>query len=220
MLVTIKLGGSIAFPEGPDLGLIEDFSKKVKKLVSGGCDVAVVVGAGSISRTYTKKLRPHMNEAFLDEIGIELARLNAKIIAKSLGGKYVTTLIDAMETVEEHLIPVMGGLTPGQSTDAVAAVVAEYLEADALLVLTNVDGIYDKDPKKYPDAKKMDRMDFGELRKICETLEYSASDYPVFDFVAAKTVSRSKIKTVVCNGSKVKDFRDAMAGKFGTVIDK
>lgn len=220
MLVTIKLGGSIAFPEGPDLELINEFSRKIKKLVSTGYDVAVVVGAGSISRTYTKRLRPQMNEAFLDEVGIELARLNAKIIAKALGGKYVTTLTEAMETVEEHLIPVMGGLTPGQSTDAVAAVVAEYLEADVLIVLTNVDGIYDKDPRKHADAKKIDRMDFGELRKICETLEYSASDYPVFDFVAAKTVSRSEIKTVVCNGSKVKDFKDAMSGKAGTVIDK
>lgn len=220
MLVTIKLGGSIAFPEGPDMCLIGDFSRKVKKLVSAGYDVAVVVGAGSVSRTYTKKLRPQMNEAFLDEIGIELARLNAKIIARSLGGKYVTTLTAAMETVEEHLIPVMGGLTPGQSTDAVAAVVAEYLEADVLIVLTNVDGIYDRDPRKYPDAKKMDRMDFTELRKICETLEYSASDYPVFDFVAAKTVSRSEIRTVVCNGSKIRNFKEAISGKVGTVIDK
>lgn len=218
MLVTIKLGGSIAFPDGPDLGFIEDFSRKVKKLTKTA-DVAVVVGAGSISRTYTKRLRSRMNEAFLDELGIELARLNAKIIAKFLVGKYVQTLREAMETVEERLIPVMGGLTPGQSTDAVAAVVAEYLEADALLVLTNVDGIYDKDPEKHPDAKKMGRMGFRELQRICESLEYSASDYPVFDFVAAKIVSRSKIRTVVCNGRNVREFKDVLAGKLGTVIE-
>lgn len=218
MLVTIKLGGSIAFPDGPDLGLVEDFSRKVKKLAKA-IDVAVVVGAGSISRTYTRKLRPKMNEAFLDELGIELARLNAKIIAKALGGKYVQTLREAMETVEEHLIPVMGGLTPGQSTDAVAAVVAEYLEADALLVLTNVDGIYDKDPLKHPDAARLGKMGFRELQRICESLEYSASDYPVFDFVAAKIVSRSKIRTVVCNGRKIRDFKDVLAGKLGTVIE-
>ena len=215
MLVVFKLGGSIAFPGKPDAEYIVKFAEKVKGL---GCRLAIVVGAGAISRDYVNELRKHsMNEAFLDEVGIEIARLNARVVAKFVSGKYVETLEHARETVEEGLIPVMGGLIPGQSTDAAAAVLAEYLEADQLVVLTDVDGIYDKDPKKHRDAKIVKKLSFDELKKICEHLEYRASDYPVFDFVAAKIVSRSRIRTVVCNGRKLELDR-AVHGKAGTVI--
>lgn len=222
MLVVLKLGGSIAFPGAPDVDFIESFAGMVKKALAGGKNrIAIVVGAGSVSRDYTSKLRDRdgMNEAFLDELGIDIARVNASIISKFVKGKYVETLRDAGETIEEGLIPVMGGLIPGQSTDAVAAVLAEYLDADRLVVLTNVDGIFTDDPKKKDSkAHLINALSFDELRRTCENLEYRASDYPVFDFVAAKIVARSRIKTHVANGRKVKDLSDVLGGRIGTTI--
>ena len=222
MLVVLKLGGSIAFPGKPDVDFIESFARIVKKMMAGGKNrVAIVVGAGEVSRNYTSELRTRdgMNEAFLDELGIDIARVNARIISKFVKGKYVETLRDAGETIEEGLIPVMGGLIPGQSTDAVAAVLAEYLEADRLIVLTNVDGIFTDDPKKKDNkAHLIKALSFDELRKTCENLEYKASDYPVFDFVAAKIVARSKIKTHVANGRKVSDLAEVLDESIGTTI--
>jgi len=226
MLVVLKLGGSVAFPGRPDVDFIESFAKTVDKAMKeGGHRIAIVVGAGAVSRGYTSPLRGRagMNEAFLDELGIDIARVNARIISKFVKGKYVETLRDAGETIEEGLIPVMGGLIPGQSTDAVAAVLAEYLEADRLVVLTNVDGIFTDDPKKEKDTKKKEAhliktLSFDELRKTCENLEYKASDYPVFDFVAAKIVARSRIKTHVANGKNVKNLSEVLDERIGTTI--
>lgn len=223
MIAVLKLGGSLAFPGKPDVEFIKGFAKKVKKAVAyGKLRIGIVVGAGRLSREYTDQLRGNaqMNEAFLDELGINIARINARVVAKFVGGKYTETLREAGEAVEEGLIPVMGGLIPGQSTDAVAAVLAEYLGAEKLVVLTNVDGIYTEDPNgKGNNARLIKRLSFSELRKTCENLEYKASDYPVFDFVAAKIVARSKITTRVVNGRKVKALRDVLLnGNLGTVI--
>jgi uridylate kinase len=224
MLVVLKLGGSVAFPGRPDVDFIESFAKTVgKAMKEGGHRIAIVVGAGAVSRGYTSPLRGRagMNEAFLDELGIDIARVNARIISKFVKGKYVETLREAGETIEEGLIPVMGGLIPGQSTDAVAAVLAEYLEADRLVVLTNVDGIFTDDPKKKEGKKEahlIKTLSFDELRKTCENLEYKASDYPVFDFVAAKIVARSRIKTHVANGKNVKNLSEVLDERIGTTI--
>ena len=207
------------------MDFIESFAKTVDKAMKEEKHrIAIVVGAGAVSRGYTSPLRGRagMNEAFLDELGIDIARVNARIISKFVKGKYVETLREAGETVEEGLIPVMGGLIPGQSTDAVAAVLAEYLEADRLVVLTNVDGIFTDDPKKEGDTKKkahlIKTLSFDELRKTCENLEYKASDYPVFDFVAAKIVARSRIKTHVANGKNVKTLSEVLDERIGTTI--
>lgn len=196
-LTVVKLGGSIAFPSKPDMKVLDSFAKQFRAI---GGQKAVVVGGGAAARTYVTALRGRCNEAFLDEVGILVANLNARIVAELIDGVFVKNLEEARRAVIGGKIPVLGGLTPGHSTDAVAALLAERLNASQLFVLTDVNGIYDSDPKKNPKAKLLKSITFAELSRLCSTLDYAAANYPVFDPIAAKIVARSKIPTIICNG--------------------
>lgn len=216
-MVVLKVGGSVAFPGKPDPEAIGKVVSYVNQLKSQGKRVAVVIGGGKLVREYVSALRGSgINEAFLDELGILIGRLNARVVAKMADGRFVETLEQARYVSEEGLVPFMGGMIPGQSHDAVAAVVAEYLEAEHLYILTDVGGVYDKDPKAFPDAKLLPKLSFSEMIHICEGLESKAGNYPIFDFVAAKVISRSRIRTTIC---KFADLTLAAEGKAGTLVD-
>jgi len=127
----------------------------------------------------------------------------------------------ARDGAEPHSgkIAVMGGVNPGYTTDTVAAILAEYLNADLLLNVTSVDGIYDADPRKYPNARKYDKLSPKELIALTMKEELKAGSRIVIDPVAAKIIERSGIKTIVINGSNPQNIVDAVHGKLqGTEI--
>lgn len=216
--VVIKAGGSVLFPGKPNPEAIGRLVGYVDRFRNEGKQIAIVVGGGKLVREYVSELRKAgINEAFLDELGILIGRLNARVVGKLVArGRFVETLEQARYVVQEGLVPVMGGLIPGQSHDAVAAVVAEYLEADQLYILTDVGGVYDMDPKKEKGAKLLPKLTFAEMIKICEGLESKAGNYPIFDFVAAKVISRSRIRTTICG---FEDLEKGIEGKAGTTVD-
>ncbi|MFZ3382511.1 MAG: UMP kinase, partial [Candidatus Methanoperedens sp.] len=116
-------------------------------------------------------------------------------------------------------IIVMGGVTPGQTTDAVSAVLAEYVGADMLINATSIDGVYTSDPKKNTDAKKFETMTPHQLIEIVMKTEMVAGANSPFDLLAAKIIERSNIKTIVLNGENPQNIIDAVNGKYnGTVI--
>jgi len=113
----------------------------------------------------------------------------------------------------------MGGVTSGQTTDAVSAVLAEYVGADILINATAIDGVYTADPKKNKDAKKFDSMTPKQLIEIIMKTEMVAGANAPVDLLAAKIIERSNIKTIVLNGEDPKNIVDAAGGKYkGTVI--
>lgn len=104
----------------------------------------------------------------------------------------------------------MGGVSPGYTTDAVAAILAEYLNADLLVDATSVDGVYDADPRKNPGAKKYERLTAKELVALTGKEELKAGSRIVIDPVAAKIIERSGIKTVVLDGREPRNISDAV----------
>jgi uridylate kinase len=112
----------------------------------------------------------------------------------------------------------MGGLIPGQSTNAVAAVAAETVGADFLFNATNVDGVYDRDPSK-AGAKKLDSVTVDELNEILSGGGTRAGEYKLFDPVAIRVVGRSKIPTIIFDGQEPENLTRAIKGeKIGTRI--
>ncbi len=212
----IKVGGSLLFPGKPDISLIKKMASQIDNLGK----TAVVVGAGRILRdSYLSTLRGSgLDREFLDTVGILIAQINARIFSKFLkNGIYAETLADAKAALASGKTPVMGGLKPRQSTDAVASQLAEAIKASTLLVLTDVDGIYDKDPNENPDAKKFDKMTFSQLVDLTAKLSAQPGNYPVFDAVAAETVARAKIKTIIGNG-RTQTLASLLSGKAATVV--
>ncbi|MGH2638132.1 MAG: UMP kinase, partial [Rhabdochlamydiaceae bacterium] len=155
------------------------------------------------------------DQASLDEIGIGVSRLNALVLAKGLGTLAVSfvpkTLDGVVEAFEVANIGknavVLGGLHPGQSTNAVGALVSEKLRAQMFVNATDVDGVYDKDPKKHPDARRIEKVTPRELATLLNSESMKAGGYDLMDPIALKLIERSKIQTRIirCEAEVISD---------------
>ena len=178
----------------------------------------VVVGGGRIARYYIKMGRElGADETYLDDVGIAVTRLNARMLVTALGGDAYHAVAEdfdeALSASKSHAVVVMGGTHPGQTTDAVAAMLAERARAARLVNATNVDGVYTADPRKDPKAKRFEVMTFGRLVEICSKVGDGAGRNVVFDPLGARIVARSKIRTIVVNGRDLASLENAILGK-------
>jgi len=109
---------------------------------------------------------------------------------------------------------------PGITTDAVAALVSERVKADLLIKGTDQEGIYTKDPRKYMDAVKLDRLSFDELSEVFSESKHKAGLHQIVDPEAIKVLKRERVKLVVVNGFKSENILAAVQGeKVGTVVE-
>ena len=164
----------------------------------------IVAGGGKIARYFISHARSSgADESTLDELGIEISRLNAKLLIYALKGKAYphppTTLPEVKNAVDSGLIVVAGGLHPGQSTNGTDALIAENIQAEEFLYASDVDGIYDSDPNKNKKAKKFARIDIKDLRSLLVREDSMAGGYDLMDIVALKVIDRSKNRTKIIN---------------------
>ncbi len=205
MLIVLSVGGSILAKK-----LIPDSFQKYAdalKELSSEHEIIVVTGGGAAARDYISVARSTgANEVECDYIGIDITRLNAKLLIHALGdAAYPEPPKDyreAREALCSEKIVVMGGVIPGQTTDAVGAILTEYLDADLLVIPTAVDGVYSADPRKDPEAVKYDIMTAKELVNTVMANEMKAGSKSPVDPLAAKIIERCRIETIVMDGSE------------------
>ena len=224
MRVVLRIGGSVV-ASPVNIELIREYVELLKNLRINHHEIAAVVGGGKLAREFIAVAKDlELNEQSQDDIAISVSRLYAQLFVKNLGdegcGKVVTTLNKAVECLHEGKIIVMGGLKPGITTDAVAALVAERINADLLVKGTDQDGIYDKDPRKHKDATKLDHLSLSDLSKILELDKHEAGMHQIIDPVAIEVLTRRRIKLVVVNGFNPENVLAAVNGEnVGTTID-
>lgn len=204
MLVVISVGGSILAKDlNPDSFISYanalDALAKEHRLV-------VVTGGGVAARDYINVARSvGANEVACDFIGIEVTRLNAQLLISALGDNAFPepprTYKEAEAALTSGKIVVMGGVIPGQTTDAVSAILAEYMGADLMIIATSVDGVYSADSTTNPDAVKFEKMTAKELVNIVMSTEMKAGSKSPVDPLAAKIIERCKIETIVMDGN-------------------
>jgi len=213
---------------GDDLRVedIREIAKALISLLKKDFVVIATVGGGGRARNYIKIAKElGASEIMCDMIGIDVTRINARLLIAALGSyahpEPIDSYGDAINIADRGKIVVMCGNHPGHTTDAVAATMAEYCNADLLIVLTPVGGIYDKDPEKFKDAKKLDRISFKDLAKFAiEKDARCAGERFVIDSLAAKIIQRSKIKTIFIGPKDLKKLSLIVKGKekVGTVV--
>lgn len=218
--ILVKISGKLLNPEAPSI--VKDYADIMNKLYGEGYRIAVVVGGGRYARSYITCAKAlGLNDAQADIVGIEIARVNALLLALAIGDNAYTPIPRNIDEIQRawstNKIVVVGGLQPGQSTAGVAAVVAESLGIKRLLYATDVEGVYDKDPRKYNDARKLDVVTVDKLVKVLSQ-RYEAGGYELLDPIAIQIIKRSCIEVTVYNGTDPTNIYRALEGSIGTKI--
>lgn len=220
--VVIKLSGSI-FSEERNKDTIKRYAEMLTDI---NIDVQpiVIAGGGKIARHYINLARDlGSDEASLDIMGIEVSRLNAKLLIIALGEQAYSQVPKNLDEVtiaaESGKIVIVGGLHPGQSTNATSALIAEKVRAFRFLNATDVDGIYDLDPNTNRNAKLLNEITVNECMEILKDGSSMAGTYDLMDIVALKVIERSKIPTRVLR-SDITNIKNAIIGTYhiGTEI--
>lgn len=222
MKAVFALGGSVVVPKEVDEKYVEEFAEFALKLAKKHT-LGIVVGGGQTARKAIKEARARGdNEAKCDYAGIEASRYNAAVVSQAMGIEPLIpeTILEAGKVLKTEGIVLMGGTEPGHSTDGVATLLGEYIDADLVIKITDVDGIYDKDPQKFKDAKMFKKLSIDELEKMTIGLSQEAGGYELFDMLAVKILKRSGIRSITLNGRDLGNLEKAIEGKdfVGTVV--
>ncbi len=223
-IVVLKISGKLLNPYYElSSKLYSEYSRILGELYDEGYSIGVIVGGGDPARKYIGLARElGVNETQCDIIGVMVSRVNAQILISLLGLKAYPK---PPESIEEYLrawstgrIVVSGGFQPGQSTNAVSALVAEALNTRKLYMAASVDAVYDKDPRKHKDAKKLKEVTLKDLEKVIEQ-DVKAGTYQLLDPLAINILKRSKIQVVLFDGRKPQLLLEAIKGRNpGTII--
>lgn len=220
--IVIAFGGSILLSEDLDSSFFQNLKTLLQKH-SKKYKICLVVGGGKTARIYIRLGRKlKFDEKLLDEIGIGITRVNAQVITDILGfsNKEIPVSTDDAKNLQTPVV-VMGGTTPGHSTDMVGAELAQKTNAEKFIIATNVDGVYDKDPNKYKDAKHLKEISIKQLIKKYGTGWKSAGKNIIIDGPALKIINDAKIPTFVINGKKLDELEKVLNNQIfnGTTIN-
>jgi len=188
----ISLGGSIINPGIINTGLLKELKKILKQTKH---ELVIVCGGGRIARDYIKAGKElGVKSTRLDVIGMQATELNAEIVASTLEVKRARTL----EEVQGNL-SVTNGLFPGVTTDFDSVVIAGLIGASVINV-SNVPGVYDKDPRKHSNAKLLKTLSHKRLIELASEYELGQGANFIFDLAASKLAARDKIKVIFIQG--------------------
>jgi uridylate kinase len=202
--IVIKLSGSI-FNFETDYKILKNYINILKK-INELYQPLIITGGGKIARFYINLSRSlGFDESGLDLIGIQVSHLNAKLLISGLGDlcfPLTPQNLDEISTaVLTNKIVITGGLYPGQSTNATSALIAEKINAIKFFNATDVDGIFNSDPRTNPDATMYDSISVKECIKILKLENSMAGTYDLMDLISLKVIERSHLPTVVFKSS-------------------
>jgi uridylate kinase len=146
-----------------------------------------------------------LDEAGLDLTGIMVSHLNAKLLISGLGNICYPTTPKNLEEISLALVSekiiITGGIYPGQSTNATSALIAERTGAVKFFNATDVEGIYDSDPRMNPNARQYNTIDVKKCIDMLRNENSMAGTYDLMDLISLKVIERSRLPTVVFKSS-------------------
>ncbi len=223
-VIVLSLGGSLIIPDDIDISFLRKF-KKILLKNTGRYKFVVVCGGGGIARKYISALRKEgLSEKLQSFSGISATRTNARFMTyffnKDSEYGIPHTKKALKKYLKEHDIIFIGALEykPEQTSDSTAAELARIFKTD-FINLTNVSGLYDKNPKKYKNAKFISRITWHEFDKMANQMKYQPGQHFVLDQTASKIILDNKITTFLL-GQDTKQLEAVLRGrKFkGTLI--
>lgn len=198
------------------IDVLERIREKAKKLV-------IVVGGGKICREYQAIAQElGATREMQDYVGIKATHFNASLVASGLleYAEIPNSEKELLAALKKEKLIICGGFKGGQSTDAAAAFAAKAIKADILINASNIDGVYDSNPKENLNAKKIPKLSYAQLKQILSKNAQLPGQYGLFDLRAVETISKEKIKTIFVDGTDAEEiWRAAFGGHNGSVVE-
>ncbi len=222
--VVVSVGGSLIVPGEIDTEFLKNFRSLILDNVRRGISFFIITGGGKTARKYqtaAEETRGGLDGEDIDWIGIHSTRLNAHLMRALFKEEAQARIVkNPTRGVRGNDSVIIGaGWKPGRSTDYCAVMAAKKLGAKKLINLSNIDHVYDRDPKKFPDAQMLEKISWADFRKLIPE-EWDPGLSSPFDPVAAKEAQSLGLEVAVINGGKLEEFEKYLkVEKFsGTVI--
>jgi len=222
--VVISLGGSLIVPDEIQTAFLKEFKKFVLKFIKKDYRFVVVTGGGSICRKYQKAAAAvsKLTDEDKDWLGIHATRLNAHLIRTIFKKEAYPVVLDSPHkpiSTKRYSLYIASGWKPGWSTDFDAVVLAKRFKAQKIVNLSNIDYIYDKNPKLFKDAKPIKEMKWPEYLKIVGNKWVPGMNAP-FDPIASKIAKAARMTVVFVEGTNLENLANVLTNKKfkGTII--
>lgn len=228
--ILLKLSGEALMGDqefGISSDVIASYAKQIKEIVDLGVEVSIVIGGGNIFRGLSGAAQG-VDRVTGDHMGMLATVINSLALQNSIEKLGIPTRVQtaiempkvaepfikrrAQRHLEKGRVVIFGAGTgnPYFTTDTAAALRAIEMETDVVIKATKVDGIYDKDPEKYPDAKKYETVTYNEVL---------AKDLKVMDATAISLCRENKLPIIVFNSLIEGNLKKVVMGEhIGTTV--
>jgi len=222
-IIIISVGGSLIVPDKIDTKFLKKFRELVLKLIKNNKKIIIIAGGGKTARNYMTAANEIINVNNIDKdwLGIHSTRLNAHLLRTIFFKEAHVNVIknpSSKINFKENIL-IAAGWQPGCSTDYDAVLLAKNVGAKKIINLSNIDFVYNKDPKKFKDAQKIKEINWKEFIKLLPK-KWSPGLSSPFDPLAAKEAQKLKMEVVIINGKKLENLEKYLENnKFnGTII--
>ena len=223
-LIVISLGGSLIVPDGIDVVFLKRFRKLILAQIRRGKRFIIICGGGKTCRNYLgaamKVIRLTPDDG--DWLGIHSTRLNAHLLRtiffKEANAKIIYD--PTKKIILSKNILIAAGWKPGWSTDYDAVMLAKTYGAKKIINLSNIDFVYDRDPRKYPDSRPIKKISWPRFIAMLPS-KWSPGLNSPFDPVASRLARKYGFEVIIMNGKKIKNLKKCLDGKsyIGTNIN-
>ncbi len=224
--IIISVGGGLIVPHGGiDTVFLKKLNEFIRSQVKLGKRFFLVAGGGRTARHYRdagKSVIGGLTDEDLDWLGIHSSRLNGHLlrtIFQDIAHPRIIENYDKKLKNWNEPIVIGAGWKPGWSTDYCAVVLARDYGANLVINLSNIDWVYDKDPRQFPDAKPIEKLTWDEMEKLVGNKWIPGMNAP-FDPIAAQLGKKQALTVIVTNGNDIPNLKKIFEGDSfkGTVI--
>jgi len=221
--IIISLGGSLIVPEELDIDFLKEFKTLILSHVAEGKKFVIITGGGKLNKKYNeaaKRIGSPSHED-LDWIGIASLKLNAELLRVIFGEYAHSEVISNLSNSFPLDKPVIIGSAykPGSSSDFDAVLAAKTVGAKKIINLSNIDYVYDSDPKANPNAKRIEQISWKDYRALIPA-EWTPRLNSPLDPIASKLAEEMGVAVVIMNGKPTNNLARCLDGEkfMGTVI--
>lgn len=216
--IVMSVGGSLIVPDEIDTNFLSSLKDLITTETASGRRFILIAGGGKTSRRYVDAAMTvaKLETEDQDWLGIHSTHLNGHLLRTLFRDIAHPVMIknpdDVLDVPADQPVIIAGGYRPGSSSDLQAVRIAERVQAAKMINLSNIDYVYTDDPKKNPEATKIEDISWSAFRKLIPE-EWSANLSSPFDPVAAQRADEADIEVAIINGTNIASLKNYLSGE-------